>query len=157
MAEEIGIDGLLRGRASRDKAGHMKRLQGRPPGRHDWVMASTTSPSARPGGCRDRHRQARMRARLASFSPPTTPLRPVRRRALEPRGHRKMKQNLVGGRVQPRGCRSRQVLAPWGFIMPMSVGAILMSLSTVIVALNASSCGRSISARSRPRLWRCRA
>ena len=29
------------------------------------------------------------------------------------------------------------VLAPIGFVMPMSVGAILMSASTVIVALNA--------------------
>lgn len=29
------------------------------------------------------------------------------------------------------------VLAPIGFVMPMSVGAILMSLSTVVVALNA--------------------
>jgi Cu2+-exporting ATPase len=29
------------------------------------------------------------------------------------------------------------VLAPIGFVLPMSVGAILMSLSTVIVALNA--------------------
>jgi Cu2+-exporting ATPase len=29
------------------------------------------------------------------------------------------------------------VLAPVGFVLPMSVGAILMSLSTVIVALNA--------------------
>lgn len=29
------------------------------------------------------------------------------------------------------------VLAPVGFALPMSVGAILMSLSTIIVALNA--------------------
>ena len=29
------------------------------------------------------------------------------------------------------------VLAPIGIIMPMSVGAILMSLSTVVVAVNA--------------------
>jgi Cu2+-exporting ATPase len=29
------------------------------------------------------------------------------------------------------------VLAPIGFVLPMSVGAILMSLSTVVVALNA--------------------
>ena len=29
------------------------------------------------------------------------------------------------------------VLAPIGFVMPMSVGAILMSLSTVVVAANA--------------------
>ena len=29
------------------------------------------------------------------------------------------------------------VLAPIGFVLPMSVGAILMSLSTIVVALNA--------------------
>ena len=29
------------------------------------------------------------------------------------------------------------ILAPIGFVLPMSVGAILMSLSTVVVALNA--------------------
>jgi Cu2+-exporting ATPase len=29
------------------------------------------------------------------------------------------------------------VLAPIGFVLPMSVGAILMSASTVVVALNA--------------------
>jgi Cu2+-exporting ATPase len=29
------------------------------------------------------------------------------------------------------------VLAPIGFILPMSVGAVLMSLSTIVVAANA--------------------
>jgi Cu2+-exporting ATPase len=29
------------------------------------------------------------------------------------------------------------VLAPWGFVMPMAVGAMLMSASTIIVAANA--------------------
>ena len=29
------------------------------------------------------------------------------------------------------------VLAPVGFVLPMSVGAILMSASTIVVALNA--------------------
>ena len=29
------------------------------------------------------------------------------------------------------------VLAPIGFVMPMSVGALLMSVSTIVVALNA--------------------
>jgi Cu2+-exporting ATPase len=29
------------------------------------------------------------------------------------------------------------VLAPIGFILPMSVGALLMSVSTIVVALNA--------------------
>ena len=29
------------------------------------------------------------------------------------------------------------MLAPFGFVLPMSVGAILMSLSTIVVAANA--------------------
>jgi Cu2+-exporting ATPase len=29
------------------------------------------------------------------------------------------------------------VLAPVGFVMPMSLGAVLMSVSTIVVALNA--------------------
>ncbi len=31
------------------------------------------------------------------------------------------------------------VLAPWGFIMPVALGALLMSLSTIIVAINAQT------------------
>ena len=34
------------------------------------------------------------------------------------------------------------ILAPWGFIMPPAVGALLMSLSTVIVAVNAQTLRR---------------
>jgi len=29
------------------------------------------------------------------------------------------------------------VLAPWGIVLPAAVGAVLMSLSTIIVAVNA--------------------
>jgi len=53
--------------------------------------------------------------------------------------YRKMKQNLWWG----AGYNlisvplAAGVLAPLGFVLPMSVGAILMSLSTVVVALNA--------------------
>jgi Cu2+-exporting ATPase len=53
--------------------------------------------------------------------------------------YRKMKQNLWRAAgynlfAVPLGAG---VLAPVGFVLPMAVGAILMSLSTVIVALNA--------------------
>lgn len=53
--------------------------------------------------------------------------------------YRKMKQNLWWG----AGYNlisvplAAGVLAPVGFVLPMSVGAILMSLSTIVVALNA--------------------
>jgi Cu2+-exporting ATPase len=53
--------------------------------------------------------------------------------------YRKMKQNLwwAAGYNLVSVPLAAGVLAPVGFVMPMSVGAILMSLSTVVVALNA--------------------
>lgn len=45
---------------------------------------------------------------------------------------------MVGGRLQSGLCPAGgRVLAPVGFVLPMSVGAILMSVSTVVVALDA--------------------
>ncbi len=53
--------------------------------------------------------------------------------------YRKMQQNLwwAAGYNLISVPLAAGVLAPIGFVMPMSLGAILMSLSTVIVALNA--------------------
>ncbi len=53
--------------------------------------------------------------------------------------YRKMKQNLwwAAGYNLISVPLAAGVLAPIGFILPMSIGAILMSLSTVVVALNA--------------------
>nr|WP_302467795.1 heavy metal translocating P-type ATPase [Corynebacterium stercoris] len=53
--------------------------------------------------------------------------------------YRKMKQNLwwAAGYNLLSVPLAAGILAPVGFVMPMSVGAILMSASTVIVALNA--------------------
>ncbi|MPV37519.1 heavy metal translocating P-type ATPase, partial [Georgenia subflava] len=52
---------------------------------------------------------------------------------------RKMKQNLwwAAGYNLAAVPLAAGVLAPVGFVMPMAVGALLMSLSTVVVALNA--------------------
>ncbi|HWM15019.1 MAG TPA: heavy metal translocating P-type ATPase [Microbacterium sp.] len=54
-------------------------------------------------------------------------------------GYRKMKQNLwwAAGYNLISVPLAAGVLAPFGFVLPVSVGAILMSLSTVVVALNA--------------------
>jgi Cu2+-exporting ATPase len=54
-------------------------------------------------------------------------------------GYRKMKQNLwwAAGYNLISVPLAAGVLAPLGFVLPMSVGAILMSVSTVVVALNA--------------------
>ena len=53
--------------------------------------------------------------------------------------YRKMKQNLwwAAGYNLISVPLAAGVLAPIGFVMPMSLGAILMSVSTIIVALNA--------------------
>lgn len=53
--------------------------------------------------------------------------------------YRKMKQNLwwAGGYNLISVPLAAGILAPIGFVLPMSVGAVLMSLSTVVVALNA--------------------
>ena len=53
--------------------------------------------------------------------------------------YRKMQQNLwwAAGYNLIAVPLAAGVLAPIGFVMPMSVGALLMSLSTVVVALNA--------------------
>ena len=53
--------------------------------------------------------------------------------------YRKMKQNLwwAAGYNIAAVPLAAGVLAPIGFVLPMEVGAILMSLSTVVVALNA--------------------
>ena len=53
--------------------------------------------------------------------------------------YRKMKQNLwwAAGYNLVSVPLAAGVLAPLGFVLPMSVGAVLMSVSTVVVALNA--------------------
>ncbi len=53
--------------------------------------------------------------------------------------YRKMKQNLgwAAGYNLVSVPLAAGVLAPVGFVLPMSVGAVLMSLSTLVVALNA--------------------
>ena len=53
--------------------------------------------------------------------------------------YRKMKQNLwwAAGYNLVAVPLAAGVLAPIGFVMPVSVGALLMSASTVVVALNA--------------------
>ncbi|MFJ4174302.1 heavy metal translocating P-type ATPase [Microbacterium sp. NPDC089696] len=53
--------------------------------------------------------------------------------------YRKMTQNLwwAAGYNLLSVPLAAGLLAPWGFVLPMSVGAILMSLSTIVVAANA--------------------
>ena len=59
--------------------------------------------------------------------------------ALSQASYRKMKQNLwwAAGYNLISVPLAAGVLAPIGFVLPMSLGAILMSVSTIVVALNA--------------------
>ncbi|GGM49404.1 heavy metal translocating P-type ATPase [Microbacterium saperdae] len=59
--------------------------------------------------------------------------------ALSRASYRKMRQNLwwAAGYNLLSVPLAAGVLAPIGFVLPMSVGAVLMSLSTIVVALNA--------------------
>ena len=59
--------------------------------------------------------------------------------ALSRATYRKMMQNLwwAAGYNIVAIPLAAGVLAPWGIMLPAAVGAVLMSLSTVIVALNA--------------------
>jgi len=59
--------------------------------------------------------------------------------ALSRATYRKMLQNLgwaIGYNIVAIPLAGG-VLAPWGIVLPPAVGAILMSLSTVVVAINA--------------------
>ena len=53
--------------------------------------------------------------------------------------YRKMVQNLIWatGYNAIAIPLAAGVLAPWGIILPMSVGALVMSISTIVVAVNA--------------------
>jgi Cu2+-exporting ATPase len=59
--------------------------------------------------------------------------------ALSQASYQKMKQNLwwAAGYNLLAVPLAAGVLAPIGFVLPMSVGAALMSLSTIVVAANA--------------------
>ena len=65
-------------------------------------------------------------------------------RELSRASYRKMKQNLwwAAGYNLISVPLAAGVLAPGGFVLPMSVGALLMSASTVVVALNAQTLRR---------------
>jgi Cu2+-exporting ATPase len=58
---------------------------------------------------------------------------------LSQRGYAKMRQNLAwaAGYNLLAVPLAAGILAPVGFVLPMAVGALLMSASTVVVALNA--------------------
>ena len=56
---------------------------------------------------------------------------------IEVRGNKLASWDPARGRLVYPGEVSAGVLAPWGFVLSPAVGAVLMSASTVIVAINA--------------------
>ena len=69
----------------------------------------------------------------------SNPIDVVKAIRLSKANHRKMIQNLwwAAGYNIIAIPLAAGVTAPWGFTLPIAVGALIMSLSTVIVAINA--------------------
>jgi Cu2+-exporting ATPase len=149
VAEDLGIDRVFAGVLPGDKAAKVAELQqeglgGRRGGRHtvafvgDGVNDAPALAQADVGiaiGAGTDVAIASAGVILAS-SDPRSVLSVI---LLSKATYRKMKQNLwwAAGYNLISVPLAAGVLAPVGFLMPMSVGAILMSISTVVVALNA--------------------
>mgnify|MGYP006336154897 CR=1 FL=1 len=70
----------------------------------------------------------------SAMLPPGSPGHPLGTNDL---GYDVLGRLMQGGQISILIGLAAGVLAPVGFVLPMSVGAVLMSLSTIVVALNA--------------------
>ena len=141
VAGELGIDRVLAGVRPEDKAAEVAALQAE--GRSvamvgDGVNDAPALAQADVGlaiGAGTDVAIASAGVILASDDPRAV----VSAMELSRAAYRKMRQNLwwAAGYNLVSVPLAAGVLAPVGFVLPMSVGALLMSLSTVVVALNA--------------------
>lgn len=146
VADELAIDRYFAGVRPEDKADHVRRLQGE--GRvvamvGDGVNDAPALAQADVGiaiGAGTDVAIASAGVILASDDPRAV----VSVMELSDATYRKMKQNLwwAAGYNLVAVPLAAGVLAPIGFVLPMSVGALLMSLSTVVVAINAQQLRR---------------
>lgn len=141
VADDLGIDRVYAGVRPEDKASKVRELQAE--GRTvamvgDGVNDAPALAQADVGlaiGAGTDVAIASAGVILASDDPRTVGAVITLSRA----SYRKMTQNLwwAAGYNLLSVPLAAGVLAPWGFVLPMSVGAVLMSLSTIVVALNA--------------------